>query len=722
MNSKEKKKKLTLKNFKGSPTFKATTPKVSTLKRGFEKNSNQYKNNLKTNPLRGGLVKKVPIIQDEKQNKVKEWAKKKIQEELFKGKKKTSTKKTFDNKRKLTIGRALSDTDGEIRQRSHASMKRARDKIFKKTKDPINQVSKVTREVAIPDLITIQELANRMAERASSVIKYLFEKKIKVTINHTIDADTAEYIVNEFGHKPVRDKVPEDSLKDVLKEDTTDHNEPRAPVVTVMGHVDHGKTSLLDALRETDVVSTESGGITQHIGAYQVNVKDKGLITFIDTPGHAAFTEMRARGSKITDIVVLVVAANDGIKPQTVEAIKHSKAAKVPIIVAINKCDLQGIDKAKVKNQLLEHELVVEDMGGDVLCVEISALKKQNLDKLKESILLQSELLDLKTNSKKSAKGIVIESRLDKGKGPVSTILVTSGTLRKGDLFVTGTSNGKIRAMYNYKGDNIDEAKPSTPVEIIGLNSVNKAGDDFVVLDNENQIKEIISYRENQQKNIKNTQNANKDNIFDNQEKAEKINIIIKADVHGSLEALINSITKIDINGVSPKIILSAVGPVTETDVTLAKASNAKLIGFNIRPNKEAKELSNKYKITINYFDIIYEALDFVKSATQGLFAPETKEENQGTCEVLEVFKISKVGQIAGVKVKEGEIKNNSDIRLIRDGKVIYTGKIKSLFREKNEAKEVKAGLECGIGLKDFNDIKKNDILETFKLVNVDRV
>ena len=431
---------------------------------------------------------------------------------------------------------------------------------------------------------------------------------------------------------------------------------------------------------------------------------------------------MRARGSKITDIVVLVVAANDGIKPQTVEAIKHSKAAKVPIIVAINKCDLQGIDKAKVKNQLLEHELVVEDMGGDVLCVEISALKKQNLDKLKESILLQSELLDLKTNSKKSAKGIVIESRLDKGKGPVSTILVTSGTLRKGDLFVTGTSNGKIRAMYNYKGDNIDEAKPSTPVEIIGLNSVNKAGDDFVVLDNENQIKEIISYRENQQKNIKNTQNANKDNIFDNQEKAEKINIIIKADVHGSLEALINSITKIDINGVSPKIILSAVGPVTETDVTLAKASNAKLIGFNIRPNKEAKELSNKYKITINYFDIIYEALDFVKSATQGLFAPETKEENQGTCEVLEVFKISKVGQIAGVKVKEGEIKNNSDIRLIRDGKVIYTGKIKSLFREKNEAKEVKAGLECGIGLKDFNDIKKNDILETFKLVNVDRV
>ena len=722
MNSKEKKKKLTLKNFKGSPTFKSTTSKVSTFKKSSDKKSTQFKSTFKSGAFRGGPIKNQPIVQDEKQNKAKEWAKKKIQEELFKGKKKTSIKKTFDNKRKLTIGRALSDSDGEIRQRSHASVKRARDKIFKKSSEKNNQSAKVKREVSIPEVITIQELSNRMAERASSIIKYLFEKKIKVTINHTIDADTAEYIVNEFGHKPVRDKVPEDSLKDMLNDDISDHNEPRAPVVTVMGHVDHGKTSLLDALRETDVVSTESGGITQHIGAYQVNVKDKGLITFIDTPGHAAFTEMRARGSKITDIVVLVVAANDGIKPQTIEAIKHAKAAKVPIVVAINKCDLQGIDKVKVKNQLLEHELVVEDMGGDVLCVEISALKKQNLDKLKESILLQSELLDLKTNSKKLAKGVVIESRLDKGKGPVSTILVTSGTLKKGDLFVTGASHGKIRAMYNYKGDNLSEAIPSTPVEIIGLNSVNKAGDDFAVLDNENQIKEIITYREKERKDIKNTQNNDKDNIFGNKEKQEKINIILKADVHGSLEALSNAITKIDINGVSPKIILSAVGPVTETDVTLAKASNAKLIGFNIRPNKEAKELSNSYKIKINYFNIIYEALDFVKNATQGLFAPETKEESQGTCEVLEVFKISKVGQIAGVKVKEGEIKNNSDIRLIRDGKVIYTGKIKSLFREKNEAREVKAGLECGIGLRDFNDIKKNDILETFKLVNVDRV
>ena len=624
---------------------------------------------------------------------------------------------------KLTVSRALNVEEIEIKQRSLASVKRARLK-EKKAKPEIEdkkEFKKVIRDVNIPEQITIQELSNRMAEKSNEIIKFLFNMKVVATINHTIDKDTAEYIVKEFGHNPIIEEKPSIE-KGITNQKLEGQIKIRPPVVTIMGHVDHGKTSLLDALRNTNVVSGEHGGITQHIGAYQVKTNENKLITFIDTPGHAAFTEMRARGSKITDIVVLVVAANDGIKPQTVEAIKHSKAAKVPIIVAINKCDLQGIDKVKVKNQLLEHELVVEDMGGDVLCVEISALKKQNLDKLKESILLQSELLDLKTNSKKSAKGIALESRLDKGKGPVSTILVTSGTLKKGDLFVTGTSNGKIRAMYNYKGDIINEAKPSTPVEVIGLNTVNKAGDDFVVLNNENQIKEIIAYRENQQKNIQNSQSANKDNIFDNQVKEEKINIILKADVHGSLEALISSITKIDINGVSPKIILSAVGPVTETDVNLAKASDAKLIGFNIRPNKEAKELSNKYKITINYFDIIYEALDFVKSATQGLFAPETKEESQGTCEVLEVFKISKIGQIAGVKVKEGEVKNNSDIRLIRDGKVIYTGKIKSLFREKNEAKEVKAGLECGIGLRDFNDIKKNDILETFKLVNVDRV
>ncbi|MAW01546.1 MAG: translation initiation factor IF-2 [Candidatus Pelagibacter sp.] len=720
MNSKEKKKKLTLKNFKGTPKPRTGTQDSRNNKnyKKFSSPSNNFKNSSAKKNIKFSL--KPPTIQDDKQKKVKEWAKKKIQEELFKGKKKTSSKKTFENKRKLTIGRALSDSDVDIRQRSEASVKRARDKVLKKTDNSNLGISKVKREVVIPEVITIQELANRMAERATSIIKYLLEKKIKVTINHTIDADTAEFIVNEFGHNPKRDKIPEDSLKDILKDNEVEKIEPRAPVVTIMGHVDHGKTSLLDALRKTNVVSTESGGITQHIGAYQIEVKEKGLITFIDTPGHAAFTEMRARGSKITDIVVLVVAANDGIKPQTIEAIKHAKAAKVPIIVAINKCDLQGIDKIKVKNQLLEHELIVEDLGGEILCIEISALKQTNLDKLKEAILLQSEILDLKTNSKQSAKGVVIESRLDKGKGPVSTILVTSGTLKKGDLFVSGISSGKVRAIYDHNGKDLLEAKPSSPVEIIGLNKVNDAGDDFVVLKDENQIKEIILYRENIQKNKKNGQSSNKDNIFENKEKEGKLNIILKADVHGSLEALANAISKIQIKGVIPKLILSAVGPITETDITLAKASNATLIGFNIRPNKEAKELSNSYKININYFNIIYEALDFIKKSTERLFEPETKEESKGTCEVLEVFKVSKIGQIAGVKVKEGEVRNNSDVRLIRDGKTIYTGKVKSLFREKNEAKEVKAGLECGIGLKDFNDIKKSDILEIFKTVKIE--
>ena len=718
MNSKEKKKKLTLKNFKGTPKPKTSSQdyKINKGYKKFQSPGNNFKSSIPKKNIKLNITP--PLNQDDNQKKVKEWAKKKIQEELFRGKKKPSLKKTFENKRKLTIGRALSDNDGEIRQRSEASVKRARDKILKKSDDNLG-ISKVKREVVIPEVITIQELANRMAERATSIIKYLLEKKIKVTINHTIDADTAEFIVNEFGHNPKRDKIPEDSLKDILKDDDTEKIEPRAPVVTIMGHVDHGKTSLLDALRKTDVVSSESGGITQHIGAYQIDVKGKGLITFIDTPGHAAFTEMRARGSKITDIVVLVVAANDGIKPQTIEAIKHAKAAKVPIIVAINKCDLQGIDKTKVKNQLLEHELIVEDLGGEVLCIEISALKQTNLDKLKEAILLQSEILDLKTNSKQSAKGVVIESRLDKGKGPVSTILVTSGSLKKGDLFVSGISSGKVRAIYDHNGKDLLEAKPSSPVEVIGLNKVNEAGDDFIVLKDENQIKEIILYRENIQKNKKVVQSSNKDNIFGNKEKDEKFNIILKADVHGSLEALTNSISKIEIKGVKPKLILSAVGPITETDITLAKASNATLIGFNIRSNKEAKDLSNNYKIKINYFNIIYEALDFVKKSTEGLFEPDIKEESQGMCEVLEVFKISKIGQIAGVKVKEGEVRNNSDIRLIRDGKTVYTGKVKSLFREKNEAKEVKAGLECGIGLKDFNDIKKSDILEIFKNVKI---
>ena len=721
--SKEKKKKLTLKNFKGTPRkFNENSIKTKG-KVVVERKSSNFKFNkskIEKKPIKTFAPKIVPPS-DEKQKNAKEWAKKKIQEELFKGKKKPEKKS--DSKRrdyKLTLSRALSDSDIE-RQRSFASVKRAREKQTKKIEDKEDN-QKIIREVNIPEFITIQELANRMTEKASSVIKYLLEKNVKVTVNHSIDADTAEFIVGEFGHKAIRGDVTEDKIKKIVTEKEKDRgNDPRPPVVTVMGHVDHGKTSLLDSLRQSDVVSTEHGGITQHIGAYQVKVNDKKLITFIDTPGHAAFTEMRARGSKITDIVILVVAANDGIKPQTIEAINHSKAAGVPIIVAVNKCDLPGVDTIKVKNQLLEHELVVEELGGEVLCTEISALKKTNLEKLKENILLQSELLDLKTKNNSLAKAVVIESRLDRGKGPVSTILISSGTLKRGDTFVSGSSRGKVRAMFDYNNKQVNIAMPSTPVEVIGFEDVTNAGDDFIVLNDEEKIAEILEFRQSgSKKNIVKNVGEGED-IFGAAEKSESLNIVLKADVHGSLEAINVAIAKIEIENIKPKIILSAVGPVTETDVTLAKASNAKILGFNVRPNKEAKELAISYKMDIGYYNIIYEAIAFVEKSIKGTLEPTTKEESLGQCEVLEVFNVSKIGKVAGVKVTQGVVKNNSHARLVRDGAVIYSGKIGSLFREKNEAKEVKSGLECGVTISDFLDYKKGDIIEVFQIVIVDR-
>tara|TARA_B100001027_G_scaffold63809_1_gene43131 strand:- start:5426 stop:7612 length:2187 start_codon:yes stop_codon:yes gene_type:complete len=726
--SKEKKKKLTLKNFKGTPrkynNNKAAKNqgKVFVEKKNISFNTNQFKKNLGKKTFQKALTKK-PILQTEENKKnVKEWAKKKIQEELYKGKKKPE-KKSEGKRRdyKLTLSRALSDGDETERQRSYASVKRAREKQVKKI-DYNDDTHKIIREVNIPSVITIQELANRMAEKSSSIIKFLLEKNVKVTVNHSIDTDTAEFIVGEFGHKSIRVDVKEDRIKEIVNfQKSETGSDPRPPVVTVMGHVDHGKTSLLDALRQANVVSTEHGGITQHIGAYQVKVKEKHLITFIDTPGHAAFTEMRARGSKITDIVILVVAANDGIKPQTIEAIQHSKAAGVPIIVAINKCDLPGVDTKQVKNQLLEHELIVEEMGGDILCIEISATKKTNLEKLKETILLQSEMLDLKTNKKSLAKGIIIESRLDKGKGPVSTVLVTSGVLNKGDTFISGTVKGKVRAMFDHNSTQINYAEPSTPVEVIGFENVTKAGDDFLVLNNEEKIFEISKFRisDHKKKNLK--ASSETDDIFKEVNKKETLNIVLKADVHGSLEAMNAALLKINIENVVPKIILSAVGPVTETDVTLAKASNAKILGFNVRPNKEAKELSNNYKIEINYFNIIYEAIDFIEKSIKGTLEPETKEQSVGQCEVLEIFNVSKAGKVAGVKVIQGEVKNNSNARLIRDGLVIYTGKIGSLFREKNEVKEVKSGSECGLTIKDFLDYKKGDTVEVFRTITIEK-
>ena len=570
----------------------------------------------------------------------------------------------------------------------------------------------------IPEQITIQELSNRMAEKSNDIIKFLFNMKVIATINHTIDKDTAEYIVKEFGHKPIiEDSSPKEINKNKLMSGKI---EKRPPIVTIMGHVDHGKTSLLDALRKSNVVSNEFGGITQHIGAYQVSTEKNQLITFIDTPGHAAFTEMRARGSKVTDIVVLVVAADDGIKPQTIEAINHAKAAKVPIIVAINKSDLPNKNITKIKNDLMRYELVAEDLSGDTLFVEVSATKKTNLDKLKENILLQSEILDLKASITDKATGIVIESKIDKGKGPVSTILVSNGKLKKGDYFSCGKTWGKVRAMINHEGKLIDEALPSMPVEILGMNDTAFAGAEFLVTESEEKAKEISEFKNDNF--TKNKLNLNeKSAIFDTEEKKDELNVILKSDVHGSSEALKMAIEKISHPEVKTKIILSDIGMINETDISLAKASSAVLIGFNVKANREAKKISDEQKIEIKYFNIIYEAIEYIEKRLSGLLEPDTKEISLGSAEVQKIFKVSKFGKIAGSKVIEGEIHNKSKARIVRDGSVVYEGEIISIFREKNAVKEVKNGLECGISFKDFIDFKEKDIIESYQIEKIER-
>ena len=634
-----------------------------------------------------------------------------------------STLKNKETKRqsKLTISTAMNVEEFEIKQRSLASVKRARLKEKKNTTDDIKkEFKKVIREVKIPQQITIQELSNRMAEQSANIIKFLLNMGVKATINHSIDKDTAEYIVKEFGHTPIVEEIPLNIISKNVSSEGGDLLR-RPPIVTIMGHVDHGKTSLLDSLRSSDIVSGEHGGITQHIGAYQIGVEDKKTITFIDTPGHAAFTEMRARGSKVTDIVVLVVAADDGVKPQTVEAIQHSKAAKVPIIVAINKCDLPGSNISKIKNDLMRYELVAEDLSGDTLFVEVSATKKTNLEKLREAILLQSEILDLKAQKKGNAKGIVLESKIDKGKGPVSTIIVTSGELKKGDHFVCGKTFGKIRAMLNFEGKNVEKAYPSTPVEILGMNEPANSGGEFLVVESEEEAKKINDFQKTAFKTNPNIVAQDKSKIFEQESSKDELNIILKSDVQGSSEALRNSINKITHSEVSPKIILSDIGMINETDISLAKASNAIVIGFNVKPNKEAKKLSEEQKVKIEFFNIIYKAIEFVEKSLSGLLEPERKEQVQGTAEILKVFKLSKSGKVAGSKVTEGEIKNNSKARIIRDGKVIYDGEIASIFREKNATKEVKSGLECGITFKNFLDFKEKDMIESYKVDIIER-
>ena len=622
---------------------------------------------------------------------------------------------------KLTISRALNSEDIETKGRSLASLKRAKQKENRDLKKEENKepLKPVKRDVKIPEVITIRELANRMAEQSSNIIKHLLGMGVTATINHSINADTAEYLVQEFGHNPIKEQKTEEIINKI-KEFKSENLKSRPPIVTVMGHVDHGKTSLLDELRKANVVAGEFGGITQHIGAYQITT-ESNKITFIDTPGHAAFTEMRARGSKLTDIVVLVVAADDGVKPQTVESIKHAKAAKVPIVVAINKCDLPESDPQKIKNQLLEHELIAEELSGDTLMVEISTKTKKNLNKLLESIQLQSELLDLKTDFETKATGSVIESKIDIGKGPIVNIIVTTGTLKKGDYFVSGLKWGKVRAIINDLGKNIAEAPPSTPVEVLGINGAAKSGDDFIVFESEKEAKAICDSRIQEKQEGKNPLTfVTQDSAFKDKS-TEVLNIIIKSDVHGSSEAIKNAIAQIQHEEVSPKIILADIGMVTETDVTLAKASKAILIAFNVKPNKEAKRLAEQEKINISSYNIIYEVLDFVKNKMSGLLTPDIQEKIIGSAEILEIFKVSKVGKVAGSKVIDGEISQDSNARIIRDGRIIFNGKIGSIFREKNQAKQVAAGLECGITIKDFNDYQKNDIIEAYNSTITER-
>jgi len=709
---------------KNSRIIEKKSSKFTTKPSQFKSGGLNIKNNLSNRNLssKPNFSSKPPLQTNdfERRKLAEQRATKRIKGENQGGDKKQSKTGTKKRELKLTVSRALSDQI-EAKERSLASVKRARQKENKNLAKGETQenLKPVKRDVNIPEAITVRELANRMAEQSSNVIKHLFGMGVTVTINQTLAADTAEYLVKEFGHNPIREEKAEEIIQKI-KATRVENLRNRPPIVTVMGHVDHGKTSVLDVLRSANVVSGEFGGITQHIGAYQIENKLNKL-TFIDTPGHAAFTEMRARGSKLTDVVVLVVAADDGVKPQTVESIKHAKAANVPIVVAINKCDLPEADPQKIKNQLLEHELIAEDLSGDTLMVEISAKTKLNLDKLVEAIILQAEILDLKTDFESKATGIVLESKIDVGRGPVATIIVTTGTLKKSDFFVSGLKWGKIRAIINDKGKNINEALPSTPVEILGINGAAKAGDDFIVLDNEKEAKTLSENRAQENKDGKNPLTfATQDSAFSDKS-AEELNLIIKSDVHGSSEAIKNAISQIKHDEVKPNIILSDIGMVTETDVTLAKASNAVLIAFNVKPSKEAKKLAENEKIKIVSYNIIYEVLDYIKQRMSGLLAPDVQETVIGIAQILEIFKVSGAGKVAGSKITEGEINSSSEVRIIRDGAIIYTGKVGTLFREKNQVKQVSNGQECGITVKDYMDFQKNDTIEAFSITSKER-
>ncbi|WP_424943524.1 translation initiation factor IF-2 [Aliiroseovarius crassostreae] len=631
-----------------------------------------------------------------------------------------------DNRRsgKLTVNQALSGREGG-RQRSVASMRRQQERARQKAMGNVER-EKVVRDVQVPEAIVVSELANRMAERVADVVKSLMKMGMMVTQNQSIDADTAELIIEEFGHKIVR--VSDADVEDVIDqvEDKEEDLEPRAPVITIMGHVDHGKTSLLDAIRDAKVTAGEAGGITQHIGAYQVQTDDGVTLSFLDTPGHAAFTSMRARGAQVTDIVVLVVAADDSVMPQTIEAINHAKAAEVPMIVAINKCDKPAADPDKVRAELLQHEVIVEKMSGEVQDVEVSAITGQGLDELLEAIALQSEILELKANPTRSAAGAVIEAQLDVGRGPVATVLVQNGTLKQGDIFVVGEQWGKVRALVNDKGDRVKEAGPSVPVEVLGLNGTPEAGDVLNVVDTEAQAREIAEYREQAAKDKRAAAGA-ATTLEQMMAKAKadqnvaELPILVKADVQGSAEAIVQAMEKIGNDEVRVRVLHYGVGAITETDIGLAEASGAPVIGFNVRANASARNSANQKGVEIRYYSVIYDLVDDVKAAASGLLSAEVRENFIGYAEIREVFKVSGVGKVAGCLVTEGVARRSAGVRLLRDNVVIHEGTLKTLKRFKDEVKEVLSGQECGMAFENYDDIRPNDVIEIFEREEIAR-
>jgi translation initiation factor IF-2 len=631
-----------------------------------------------------------------------------------------------DNNRrrgKLTLTAAL-DEDGGARGRSLSAMRRRQEK-FKRSQMQETR-EKISREVTLPETISVQELASRMAERAVDVVKFMMKQGQMITPGDIIDNDTAELIASEFGHtvKRVSDSDVEEGIFGIA--DDAGDLVSRPPVVTIMGHVDHGKTSLLDAIREANVVSGEAGGITQHIGAYQVEQRGQ-KITFIDTPGHAAFTAMRARGAQATDIAILVVAADDSVMPQTIESINHAKAANVPIIVAINKIDKPSADAQKVRTQLLQHEVFVESMGGEVLDVEVSATKKTNLDKLLDAILLQAEFLDLKANPHRSAEGVVIEAKLDKGRGSVATVLVQAGTLKPGDILVAGDVWGRVRALVSEAGDALADAGPAMPVEILGLQGTPQAGDRFAVVDNEAKAREIADYRQRKTRELSVARQAGARGSLEQMMAQAKTNelaefpLVIKGDVQGSVEAIISALEKMGTDEVRVRIVHSGAGAITESDVSLAEASDAAIFGFNVRANKQARELSSASGIEIRYYNIIYDLVDDVKQAMSGMLSPERRETFLGNAEILEVFNITKVGKVAGCRVTEGKVERGAGVRLLRDNVVIHEGKLKTLKRFKDEVAEVQGGQECGMAFENYEDIRAGDVIECFRVEQIAR-